>query len=120
MERYLLFCINDNGGALITEVDVNSNTLTLDPNVPEIELKPGRKILVGGVEQTVPGGMECRLIDPEAVDTPEGLPSSGQDGDVCMVRSYNSAVKIRDNYGDEIEYPQKIMLCLCIDMVNGS
>ena len=47
------------------------------------------------------------MIEPEAVDTPEGLPSNGKDGDVCMVRSYNGAVKIRDNYGDEIEYPQK-------------
>lgn len=101
------FCINDNGGALITEVDVNSNTLTLDPSVPEIELKPGRKVLIDGKEQIIPGGMECRLIEPEAVDTPEGLPSNGKDGDVCMVRSYNGAVKIRDNYGDEIEYPQK-------------
>ena len=99
------FCINDNGGALITEVNVNDNSLLLDPNVETIDLLPTRKTIQAGEEVIIPGGMKCQFVG--TYDTPSSLPTSGENGDVCLVRTYDGAVKIRDNYGNEIEYPQR-------------
>lgn len=99
------FCINDNGGALIIDANVNENTLLLDPEVETIDLQPSRKTIQDGREVIIPGGMKCQYIGE--VDTPSGLPASAENGDVCLVKTYNGAVKIRDNYGDEIEYPQR-------------
>lgn len=99
------FCINDNGGALIVDVDVNSNTLYLDPEVEEIDLLPTRSAVINGERTTIPGGMKCVFIG--SYDTAASLPVSASDGNVALVRSYNGAVKVRDNYGDLIEYPQQ-------------
>lgn len=99
------FCINDNGGALIIDVNVNDNTLLLDPEVETIDLQPSRSTIQDGRNVIIPGGMKCQFIG--TVDTVSGLPVSGENGDVCQVRTYDGAVKIRDNYGNEIEYPQR-------------
>ena len=70
-----------------------------------IDLLPTRKTIQAGEEVIIPGGMKCQFVG--TYDTPSSLPTSGENGDVCLVRTYDGAVKIRDNYGNEIEYPQR-------------
>lgn len=71
------FCVNFNGGSQIKSVDVENNTLTLDPEVETYDLPAGE--IDHGVIVT-PGGMAFNYVEVNNV-----MPVSGNKGDVCVV-----------------------------------
>lgn len=102
------FCINDNGGALITNVNVNENTVILDTSVNTYDILPAQ--IDGEGHVTRGAGMECRYVG--SVEREDLLPNLGSSvpgglkpGDVALVNFYERDFKIKDNYGNDIEYP---------------
>jgi len=71
------FCVMGNGGSKIQSVDVENNTLTLDPNVQTYDLLPG-EIDQGVVVREA--GFAFNYVEVSNV-----MPVTGNDGEVCVV-----------------------------------
>ena len=103
------FCVMGNGGSKIQSVDVENNTLTLDPNVQTYDLLPG-EVDHGVVIR--PAGFGFNYVEVSNV-----MPVSGNDGEVCVVDGvwylylygqwketnlFNSKEDFKNTYGDYI------------------
>lgn len=75
------FCINGNGGALITEVDDEENRVKLDDKVLTYEILPAEIDGAGGV--ITPAGMEFNYIG--GYSSPDKLPEEANLGDVASI-----------------------------------
>jgi len=71
------FCVCNNGGAKIIDVDTENNTLTLDPNTTTYDIPPA--IVQDGVVIR-PAGMAFNYVESNGV-----IPDTGNLGDVCIV-----------------------------------
>lgn len=89
----MYFCTHMNGGSKIIGVDTANNALTLDSSVYTADI-PAPTVEDGVLVR--PAGFEYRYID-----TNEQIPSTGNEGDVCMVDGVMYAYVLPDGKNGE-------------------
>lgn len=89
------FCVNGNGGSKIQTIDVENNTITLDPNVYTQDILP--PIVDEGI-LVRPGGVPFNFIDLQDNDP---MPVSGNEGDVCVYNDVWYLYRLTDGTNGE-------------------